>query len=70
MKKMIEFWQKNSPKSLRIGSIDDMPALVEMMAYRRKGDQLLSEWMMVQFTHTYMRYSALTDWGRVTHMCQ
>ena len=34
--------------------IDDKPALVQVMAWRRTGDKPLSEPMMTQFTDAYM----------------
>ena len=40
------------------GRIDNIPALVEIMAWRRSGDKPLSEPMMVKFTDAYMRHSA------------
>ena len=36
--------------------IDDKPALVQVMAWRRTGDKPLSEPMMPQFTDAYMRH--------------
>ena len=43
---------------LRKGSINNIPALVQIMAWRRPGDKLLSESMMVKFINVYMRHSA------------
>ena len=36
--------------------IDNMPALVRVMAWRRKGDKSLPELMLTQFTGAYMRH--------------
>ena len=36
--------------------IDNKPALVQVMAWRRIGDKLLPEPMMTQFTDSYMRH--------------
>ena len=40
------------------GPIDNIPALVQIMAWRRPGDKPLSEPMMVKFNDAYMRHSA------------
>ena len=40
------------------GHIENMPALVQIMAWRRTGNQPFSESMMVNFTDAYMRHSA------------
>ena len=40
------------------GSINNIPALVQIMAWRRTGDKQISEPMMTQFNDAYMRYSA------------
>ena len=40
------------PKSL----IDNTPALIQVMAWRRTGDKPLPEAMMTQFTDAYMRH--------------
>ena len=40
------------------GPINNMQALVQIMAWRRSGDKPLSEPMMVYFTDAYMRHSA------------
>ena len=46
---------KFSLKYVRKGSIDNNPALVQIMAWRRPGDKPLSEPMMVRsLTHTYV----------------
>ena len=39
------------------GPINNMPPLVQIMAWRRPGDKLLSEPMMVLVTDIYMRHS-------------
>ena len=36
--------------------IDNKPALVQVMAWRRTGDKPLSEPMMTQFSDAYMRH--------------
>ena len=36
--------------------IDNKPALVQVMAWRRTGDKPLPEPMMTQFTDAYMRH--------------
>ena len=38
------------------GPINNIPALVQIMAWRRSGDKPLSEPMFIQFTDAYMRY--------------
>ena len=38
------------------GPIDNIPALVQIMAWRRSGDKPLSELMLTQFTDAYMRH--------------
>ena len=50
----IKFSLKFVPK----GPISNIPALVQMMAWRRPGDKPLSEPMMTQFNDVYMRHSA------------
>ena len=40
------------------GSINNIPVLVQIMAWRRTGDKPLSEPMMTQFNDAYMRHSA------------
>ena len=49
----IEISLKFVPK----GPIINIPALVQIMAWRRTGDEPLSETMMTQFNDAYMRYS-------------
>ena len=36
--------------------IDNKPALVQVMAWRRQGDKPLPELLMTQFTDTYLRH--------------
>ena len=38
------------------GPINNIPALVQIMAWRRPGDKPLSEPMLIQFTDAYMRH--------------
>ena len=52
---------KISLKFVPKGPINNIPALVQIMAWRRKGDKPLSEPMMTQFNDTYMRHSAWTS---------
>ena len=40
------------------GQINNIPVLVQIMAWRRTGDKPLSEPMMTQFNDVYMRHSA------------
>ena len=40
------------------GTINNTPALVQIMVWRRTGDKPLSETMMTQFNDAYMRHSA------------
>ena len=40
------------------GPINDIPVLVQVMAWRRPGDKPLSEPMMACFDDAYMRHSA------------
>ena len=43
-----------SLKSIPMSPIDNKPALVQVMAWRRTGDKPLSEPMLTQFTDAYM----------------
>ena len=45
---------KISPKFVPKGPINNIPALVQIMAWRRTGDKALSEPMMTQFNDAYM----------------
>ena len=47
---------KISLKFVTRGPINNIPALVQIMAWRRSGDKPLSEPMMVQFTDAYMHH--------------
>ena len=49
---------KISMKFVPKGSINNIPALVQIMAWRRPGDKPLSEQMMVCFTDAYVRHPA------------
>ena len=49
---------KISLKFVPNGPINNIPALVQIMARRRTGDKPLSEPMMTQFNDAYMRHSA------------
>ena len=44
--------------------IDNKPALVQVMAWRRTGDKLLPEPVMTQFTDAYMRHRFPTSSSR------
>ena len=56
--KMYEFrLYKISLKFVPDGPIDNIPALVQIMAWRRLGDKPLFDPMMA-YTDTYMRHSA------------
>ena len=45
-----------SLKFVPMSPIDNKPALVQVMALRRTGDEPLPEQMMTQSTDAYMRY--------------
>ena len=47
---------KISLKFVQEGSIDNKPALVQIMAWLRTGDKPLPEAMLTQFTNAYMRH--------------
>ena len=49
---------KISLKFVPKGPINNIPALVQIMAWRRTGDKPLSEPMKTQFNDVYMRHSA------------
>ena len=50
--KIVVFFIKFSLKYVRKGPIDNNPALVQLMAWRRSGDKPLSEPMMISLpTH-------------------
>ena len=49
---------KISLKFVPEGPINNIPALAQMMAWRRTGDKPLSEPMMTQFNDAFMRHSA------------
>ena len=44
-----------SPKFVLKGPVNNTPALVHMMAWRRSGDKPLCEPMLIQFADAYMR---------------
>ena len=56
--KMFEIPIKISVKFVSYRAIYNIPALVQIMAWRRTGDKPLSEPMMTQFNDAYMRHSA------------
>ena len=47
---------KISPKFVPKGPINNVPALVQIMAWRPSGDKPLSEPVVIQFTDAYMRH--------------
>ena len=47
---------KISLKFVPYGPIDNNPALAKIIAWRRIGDNPLSESMLTQFTEAYMRH--------------
>ena len=51
--------------------INYIPALIQIMAWHRSGDKLLSEPRMISLWCVYASLSLneLTHWGRVTHIC-
>ena len=51
--KMFEFWLKFHLKFVPKGPINNIPALVQIMAWRRTGNKPLSEPMMTQFNNAY-----------------
>ena len=60
------FWilNKIQLKYVHCGLIDDSPALVQIIAWRRRDDQPLSEPMLPQIIDAYMRHSALMSQKR------
>ena len=56
--KMFEFRLQISLKFVPKGPINNIPALVQVMAWHRTGDKPLSELMMAQFNDVSMRHSA------------
>ena len=54
----VRIWIKFSMKFVPKGPINNIPALVQIRAWRRTGDKPLSEPMMTQFNDAYMRHSA------------
>ena len=49
---------KISLKFIPKGPVNNIPALVQIMAWRRTGDKPLSEPMVTKFADTYIRHSA------------
>ena len=59
-----------SLKYVPYGPVDNMAALVQIMAWRRTGDRPLSEPMLVCFIDAYMRHSTSMSQSAVTlHNC-
>ena len=50
---------QNSIKYVSMGLIDNIPTLVQIMAWHRAADKPLSEAMMALFADAYVRHSAL-----------
>ena len=53
---MLEFRFEILLKFVPKGSINNKPALVQVMAWRRTGDKPLPEPMLTPFTDAYMRH--------------
>ena len=47
---------KISPKFVTTGPVDNKPALVQVMAWRRTGDKQISEPMLTQFIDADVRH--------------
>ena len=45
-----------SPKFVPKGQINNIPVLIQKMAWRRPGDKPLSEPMLTHFTNAYMQH--------------
>ena len=58
LKETVEISIKISMKFVPKGPINNIPALVQIMAWRRTGDKPLSEQMMTQLNDAYMPDSA------------
>ena len=58
---------KISLKFVPKGPINNIPALVQVMAWCRPGDKPLSDPMMVKFTDAYMRHSASMSYTVIMH---
>ena len=56
--KMYEFFIEISLKFVPKGPINNIPALVQIIAWCSSGNKPLSEPMMAKFTNTYMRHLA------------
>ena len=68
LNEMLCIFIQSSLKYVFWGPMINMPKLVQMMAWRRKGDKPLSEPMLVKFTDAFMRRSALMGkWAHCTH---
>ena len=57
---------KMSLKFVPDGLINNKPALVQIMAWRRIGDKPLSEPMLTQYTDAYMRHYGEISWASYT----
>ena len=49
-------WDRFSLKFVPMGLINNISALVQIMAWRRSGDKPLSEAMLIQITDANMRH--------------
>ena len=56
--KKFESQSKLSLKFVSKGPINNIPALIQIMAWRQWGDKPLSEQKIAQFTDAYMRHLA------------
>ena len=67
--KMFEFWLKFPLKFVLKSPIDNIPALVQIMAWRRPGDKPLSEPMMVSLlTHIcVIQLQWVKQWARIQY---
>ena len=61
------FWilDKKSLEYVLLGLINDIIALIQVMAWRRTGEKPFCESMVVCFADAYMRRSASVSWIRI-----
>ena len=62
-----EWWilDTNSSEYVLLGLINDIIALIQVMAWRRTGEKPFCESMVVCFADAYMRRSASVSWIRI-----
>ena len=53
-----EIWLKISLRFVPKGPINNIPALIQVIAWRQPGNKPLSDSMMVKFINAYMLHSA------------